>query len=325
MMTDLDLWSAAIAAAETRIAGRVLRTPLRRAGRLSARHDVPVYLKLENRQTTGAFKLRGATNALLSLDPASRARGVVTASTGNHGRALAHAARAEGIRCIVHISVLVPANKVAALEAEGADIRVTGDSQDEAEAAALALAETDGLTWIPPFDHAGVIAGQGTVGLEIVEDLPEAGSVLIPLSGGGLAAGVAAAIKARSPATRVIGISMERGAAMHASLLAGHPVSVREEATLADSLGGGIGLANRYTFSMARDLLDDVVLLTEDEIAVGIRAAAAEGETVEGAGAVGPGAILAGKVDLRDPVVAILSGSNIDPALHRNILASETV
>lgn len=322
-MTDPGHWLLAIEDAQRRIAGHVQRTSLCRADALSARFGVPIHLKLENHQTTGAFKLRGATNALLSLDDAARARGVTTASTGNHGRALAHAAQSTGTRCVVHLSSLVPANKIAALEAEGAEIRIVGASQDEAEDAARALADTGGLTYIPPFDHPDVIAGQGTIGLEILQDLPETELVLIPLSGGGLAAGIAAAIRAKHPETRIIGISMNRGAAMHASLAAGHPVPIREEATIADSLGGGIGLDNRYTFAMIRDLLDGTVLLTEDEIEAGIRAAAAEGEIVEGAGAVGLGAILAGKVALCGPTVAVLSGANVDPALHRRILAAK--
>lgn len=324
-MQSLEDWSAAIAAASARIKGRVARTALRRADHLSVKFGIPIWLKTENRQITGAFKLRGATNALLALDDETRARGVTTASTGNHGRALAHAARAAGTRCVVHISSLVPGNKVAALKEEGAEIRVVGRSQDEADVAARALARDEGLAYIPPFDHADVIAGQGTIGQEILEDLPEPELVLIPLSGGGLAAGIAAAIKAGSPKTRVIGITMEQGAAMHESIKAGHPVAVEETESLADSLGGGIGEENRYTFALCRDLLDDTVLLTEAEIAAGIRAAAEEGETVEGGGAVGLGAILAGKVTLRGPTVAILSGANIDPALHARILAHEEV
>ena len=324
-MPDLDRWHVEIDDAAERISGRVVRTALRAAKQLSARVGVPLHFKLENRQATGSFKLRGATNALLLLGEEQRTRGVVTASTGNHGRALAHAAAAAGMHCVVYISTLVPRNKVEALEREGAEIRVVGDSQDAAEAAARAIAAAERIEFVPPFDNPSIIAGQGTIGTEIIADLPDAELVLVPLSGGGLAAGVAAAIKARRSDVRVIGISMARGAAMHASLAAGHPVIVKEEATLADSLGGGIGENNRCTFRMVCDLLDDAVLLSEDEIAAGIRAAAADGEVVEGAGAVGLGAVLARKVTLRGPVVAILSGGNIDPVLHRRILAAEVL
>jgi threonine dehydratase len=309
-------------AARERIAGRVVRTPVRFSPTLSAVVGHPVHLKLETRQPTGSFKIRGATNALLGLDAAARLRGVATASTGNHGRALAHAARAEGVRAIVCMSRLVPANKVDAVSALGAEVRIIGRSQDDAQAEVARLVGEEGLAEIPPFDHSAVIAGQGTLGLEIVDEIPDAELVLVPLSGGGLAAGVAAAAKAEHPDIRIVGISMERGAAMQASLSAGRPVLVDEEETLADSLGGGIGLANRHTFAMCRDLLDDVVLVSEEEIADGMRHAfREEGEVVEGAGAIGIAALLAGKVRARGRVVAILSGRNIDGDLHRRIVA----
>ncbi len=311
-----------IEAAQARIAGHVVRTTIRESAGLSRFCGVSVALKLEHHQRTGSFKLRGATNAVLSLDPADRARGLVTVSTGNHGRALAHAAAAAGVRCVVCMSELVPANKVAALRATGAEVRIGGWSQDEGQVAAERLAQEDGLTLIPPFDHPDVIAGQGTVGLEIIKDAPDVDLVLVPLSGGGLAAGVAAAVKARRPRARVVGVSMERGAAMHASLHAGRPVLVEEVPTLADSLGGGIGLDNRHTFEMVRSLLDGTVLLSEAEIAAAVRYAyLEEGETLEGGGAVGIGALLAGRVPLRGRTVALLSGRNIDPMLHHRLVA----
>ncbi|WP_229428398.1 hydroxyectoine utilization dehydratase EutB [Microvirga pudoricolor] len=313
-----------IAAAAERIAGHVRRTPLDPSPSLSRSCGVPVLLKRESRQTTGSFKLRGATNAVLSLGSEARARGLVTASTGNHGRALAHAAKAAGVRAVVCMSALVPANKVEAVRALGAEIRIVGRSQDDAQDEVDRLVRQEGLAEIPPFDHPDVIAGQGTVGLEIAEDCPQAELVLVPLSGGGLAAGVAAAIKGKLTQARVIGVSMERGAAMAASLLAGRPVSVEELETFADSLGGGIGLANRYTFAGCRDLLDGTVLLTEDEIAAGIRHAhAQDGEVLEGAGAVGIAALLARKVPLSGPVVVLLSGSNIDPVRHRALVGGD--
>jgi threonine dehydratase len=310
--------------AQERISGRVRHTPLILSDSLSARCDFSIYLKLESRQPTGSFKLRGATNAVLSLSDEAKKRGLVTASTGNHGRALAHAAKAEGVRAVVCMSALVPANKVDAVKALAAEVRIVGRSQDDAQEEVERLVREEGLTAIPPFDHADVIAGQGTIGLEIAESRPETELVLVPLSGGGLAAGVAAAIKARLPQARVIGVSMARGAAMHESLLAGKPVPVEELETLADSLGGGIGLENRYTFAMCRDLLDDVVLLSEEEIAEGIRHAfVAEGETVEGAGAVGIAALLAKKVNVRGLTVVLVSGRNIDEALHRRIVGTD--
>ncbi|UFM63943.1 hydroxyectoine utilization dehydratase EutB [Paracoccus sp. MA] len=306
-----------IRAAAERIRGHVVETPLLRDELLSARLGQPVWLKCEYRQTTGAFKLRGATNAILSLPPEALARGVVTASTGNHGRALAYAARALGVPATVCLSRLVPENKVQAIRELGAEVRIIGASQDEAmQEVARAVAE-EGMTEIPPFDHEAVVAGQGTIALEI--GTPEA--VLVPLSGGGLAAGVAVAIKALSPATRVIGLTMENGAAMAASLAAGHPVEVAESPSLADSLGGGIGLRNRVTYPLCRALLDDVILLTEAEIAEGIRHLGRAGHMVEGAASVGSAALLAGKVVPQGPTVCILSGANIDPALHARIMA----
>jgi len=319
--TLFDRTIEAVAAARGRIAGRVLRTALKPSASLSNLAGVPVHLKLENRQTTGAFKLRGATNAVLCLDAEARRRGVVTASTGNHGRALAHAAGAEGLRAVVCMSALVPANKVDAIRALGAEVHIVGRSQDDAQEEVMRLAKRDGLAEVPPFDHLAVVAGQGTIGTEVVEDLPDVDTVVVPLSGGGLAAGIAVAVKARRPKARIVGVSMAQGAAMHESIKAGHPVAVEEVASLADSLGGGIGLANCITFELCRELLAETVLLSEDEIAAGIRHAFdADGEVVEGAGAVGIGALLAGKIRPQGPTVLILSGRNIDPQAHARIL-----
>ena len=315
---------AEIRAAQSRIAGKVERTALQLSDALGRHCGVPVYMKMEHRQPTGSFKLRGATNAVAMLDVDARRRGVVAASTGNHGRALAYAARLEGLGATICMSQLVPQNKRDAIALLGAEMRIVGDSQDDAQGEAERLVEDMGMTMVPPFDHEDVIAGQGTIGLELVEHLPQVDTVLVQLSGGGLASGVAAAVKGLRPQARVIGVSMARGAAMQASLEAGRPVQVREEETLADSLGGGIGLANRYTFSMCRDLLDGVILLSEEEIAAGIvHAYREEREIVEGAGAVGIAALLAGKVTPGGPVALILSGRNIDMELHRQLINGE--
>lgn len=238
----------AIQDARHRIAGHVRTTPLIPSSTLSELCGVPIGLKLEHHQITGSFKLRGATNAILSLTDTERARGVVAASTGNHGRALSHAARAIGSRATICMSRLVPKNKVSQIRRLGADVRIAGKSQDEAQEEVERLVADDGLIMLPPFDHPDVVAGQATLGLEIVDAMDD--TVLVPLSGGGLAAGVAAAVKARRPRAKVIGISMERGAAMKVSLDAGRPVQVEEYPSLADSLGGGIGLDNKLTFCM---------------------------------------------------------------------------
>lgn len=314
----------AIEAARARIADRIAPTPVEPSRTLSELCGVPVHLKLEHRQTTGSFKLRGASNAVALLSDEEKRRGVVAASTGNHGRALSLAAKREGIRAVICMSRLVPDNKLAEIRRLGADVRIVGNSQDDAQEEVDRLVAEEGMVMVPPFDHPAVIAGQGTLGLEIVEAVPDPATVLVPLSGGGLAAGVAAAVKGRVPSARVIGVSMARGAAMKAALDAGRPVAVEELPTLADSLGGGIGLDNRLTFAMCRDLVDAVVLLSEDEIAAGIRHAyEQEREIVEGAGAVGIAALLAGKVKPAGTTVLVLSGRNIDMGLHRSIVCGD--
>ncbi|MCF3973507.1 hydroxyectoine utilization dehydratase EutB [Paracoccus sp. EGI L200073] len=311
-----------VTAAAERIGDMIRVTPIKASPGLSRLAGGPVWLKCEHRQETGAFKLRGASNAAARL---SDVAGVTTASTGNHGRALAHAARQLGMPAVICVSRLVPGNKLAAIEALGAEARVIGASQDEAFEEARRLKRDEGFALIPPFDHPDVIAGQGTLGLEIIEQIPDAATIAVPLSGGGLLAGVALAVKSLRPDIRIVGISMERGAAMAASLEAGRPVQVEELETLADSLGGGIGMQNRLTFAMVRDLMDDLILLTEDEIAAGIRHLALEdGETVEGAAAVGAAAVIAGKLRAEQgPLVLILSGQNIDPARHAAIVRGE--
>jgi len=313
-----------ILAARKRIAAHVRRTPLCRAEALSGRAGVPVLLKCEHRQITGSFKLRGATNAVLCLGADERAAGVTGASTGNHGRALSHAARQAGAKAIICMSRLVPENKIAAIRALGAEARIVGNSQDDAQHEVDRLVREQGMTMVSPFDAANIIAGQGTLGVEIVEDAPELAMIIVPLSGGGLISGVALAAKTLNPDIRVIGVSMTRGAAMKASLDAGHPVDIEELPTLADSLGGGIGLENRHTFEMVRALVDDIVLVSEAQIAAGIRTAyAEESEVIEGAAAVGIAALDAGLIRPSGPTALVLSGKNIDMNLHRRIIAGE--
>lgn len=311
--------------ARRRIAGRVLWTPMRRSAALERVADAPVWLKCEHQQATGSFKLRGATNAVLSLTEEERTRGVVTFSTGNHGRALSHAANAAGTRAVVCMSALVPPNKVEAIRALGADIRIVGNSQDEAERAASALEKAEGLRRVSPMDDAAVIAGQGTLGMEIMEDAPDLETVLVPLSGGGLISGVALAVKTLSPKTKVVGVGSKSCPAMAASLEAGRPVEVPEEPSLADSLGGGIGLENRHTFGMTKRYVDECVLVGEEDIAAGIRFAyEVEGEVIEGAAAVGIAALLNGSVKPAGPAAIILTGRNIAPDLHHRVINGET-
>jgi threonine dehydratase len=318
-----ELTQAAIYRARQAIAPWVRRTPLIRSAALSERLGCNVQLKLETLQETGAFKLRGAFNRLLHLSEAERERGVIAVSTGNHARAVAHAAGALGVPAVVCMSSLVPDNKVAAVRATGAEVRIAGRDQDEAEQVARQLAEARGLVFVSPFDDPHVIAGQGTIGLELLEDLPALDSVLVPLSGGGLIGGIALALKSADRSIRVIGVSMERGPAMVRSLEAGRPVAVEEEPSLADSLGGGIGLDNRYTFALVRDLVNETVLVSEAEIAAAMAHCYwQEQQIVEGAAAVGVAALLAGKIKAPGAnLVVLLSGRNVDMRRFSEIVA----
>ncbi len=325
-MSDDTVTMEDIEEARTTLAGRIVRTPLVPSASLSARAGSPVHLKLEQLQITGSFKLRGATNAVLHLSPEERARGVVGVSTGNHGRGLAHAAKAAGARCVICMSRLVPRNKIEGIEALGAEVRIVGNSQDDAQVEAERLAAAQGLVMVPPFDQRHVIAGQGTLGLEIVEDLPQVETVVVPLSGGGLIAGMARALKALKADARVIGVTMERGAAMYQSQKAGRPVEVEELPSLADALGGGIGLDNRYTFAMVRELVDEMHLLGEAAIAEAIRHAYwQERQVIEGSGAVGIAALQAGLIDEPGVTAVLLSGANIDMTLHNRLINGEDV
>jgi threonine dehydratase len=315
-----------ILSARKKIAGHVIETPLRPSQALTDQIGSPVWLKCEQQQYTGSFKLRGAANAVLSLPEERKDKGVVGVSTGNYGRALANAARNAGVRAVICMSELVPENKVEGIRAQGAEIRIIGRSQDEAQKEVDRLVAEEGMTNLPPFDHADIIAGQGTLGLEVLAQLPEAETLLVPLSGGGLLAGVALAAKSINPAIRVVGISMERGCAMIESLQAGKPTEVEELPTLADSLGGGIGMNNQYTFDMCADLTDDFVLVNEAQIADGIRAAYNDDQqVVEGAGAVGIAALRAGLIDNPGTTVVLCTGCNIDMSLHRRIVGGEDV
>ncbi len=308
-----------IVAARKRIAAHIQPLRVTRSDSLSTRFDSEIMLAHEYLQTTGAFKLRGAMNSVLQLP--CDANGVTAVSTGNHGRALAYSARQAGVPCIICMSELVPQNKLDGIRALGAEARIIGRSQDEAEIEAKRLVSEEGFTMIPPFDHPHVIAGQGTLGLEMLQQVPDVDTVLVQLSGGGLISGIALALKTQKPNIRIIGISMQRGAAMAASQSAGKPIEVEELPTLADSLGGGIGLDNHYTFDMVRDTVDEIVLLDEDEIADGIRHAYfSEQVIIEGGGSVGLAALVAGKIKPGNKTIVLLSGKNIDMELHRKII-----
>jgi threonine dehydratase len=299
--------------ARQRIEPLTRRTPLTASRALDVRVGAPVLLKLENFQVTGSFKARGAANKLLSLTEAEKARGVITVSSGNHGRAVAYVAGKLDVPAVVCVSEAVPAHKTSAICDLGAEVVVGGATYDDADRYALALRAERDLTFVSPFDDPAIIAGQGTIGLELLEDAPDIDHVIVPLSGGGLIGGIARVLKTADPAIRVTGVTMERGPAMVDSLKAGHVVPVVEEPTLADALAGGLGDDNAYTFALAQRYVDDTALVSEDEIARGMAFALAEHQiVVEGGGAVGIAALLAGKIaNPGKRIAVVVSGGNV--------------
>jgi threonine dehydratase len=311
-MTLQDIYRA-----RRRIASIARRTPLIHSPWLTEHIGSSIYLKPENLQETGSFKIRGAANKLLGLTAEEKARGVVTVSSGNHGRAVSCVAGRLGIDAVVCLSERVPANKVEAIRRFGAETVVHGQSYDEADAHAARLQQERGLTWVHPFDDPAIIVGQGTIGLELLEDLPEIDTAVVPLSGGGLIAGIALALKSANPAIHVVGASMDRAPVMFHSLRAGKPIEMEEEETIADALAGGIGLDNQHTFRMVQEYVDETVLVSEEEIAEAMACALeAHHLVVEGGGAVGLAALLNRRAkELGHRVVVVLSGGNVDLSL----------
>ncbi len=308
------------------IVNKIRATPLNFSPSLSESSNTDIHLKFEHQQITGSFKLRGASNAVANLSKAQQEAGVVGVSTGNHGRGLARACSIADIKCIICMSELVPQNKLDGIKAEGAEIRLAGKSQDDAEVEAYRLASEEGMTFISPFDDPHVIAGQGTLGLETLAQLPDMETAIIPLSGGGLMSGVATALKAKNSDIKIIGVTMDRGPAMYECIKAGKYVEVEEVPTLADSLGGGIGENNQYTFNMVRELVDEYVLVSEVEIAEAIRHAYfQERQIVEGSGSVAIASVLSGKAKPKGKTVLFCCGGNIDMHLHHRIISGENV
>jgi threonine dehydratase len=285
-----------------------------------------VKLKPENLQVTGSFKIRGAANKTLSLLQPEKQRGIITVSSGNHGRAISHVARELGLKAVVCLPETVPQNKREAIAALGAETVVYGQDADQAMIHADRLAAERGLTMVHPFDDPHVIAGQGTIGLELLEDWPQLDTVVVPLSGGGLLAGIALALKMANPAIRTIGVSQERGPAMVDSLRAGKIVEIVEEPTLADALAGGLNKDNRCTFPLIQRYVDETVLVTEAEIASAMAFAFHRHHlVVEGGGAVGLAALLHGKLPKTGPHVAVVvSGGNVDTAKLMKIAQTAT-
>jgi len=312
-MTDICLTMRDIYSARARIAPIARKTPLVSSPVLAELTGREITLKLENLQETGSFKLRGATNKVLSLDPEVRQRGVVAVSSGNHGRGVAYVARRLGLRSVVFLADTVPANKQESIQKLGAEVAVRGSTYEEASKEAHRLVEKEGMEMIHPYNDPLVIAGQGTVGLELLEEFPDLDTVVIPLSGGGLLGGTAFALKSADSGIHVVGVSMEKGAAMVESLRAGRVVEIVEEPTLAHALAGDIYPCN-YTFPLVQKTIDETVLVSEEEIAAAMAFALEKHHlVVEGGGAVGIAALMSGKVKhLGKHVAVVISGGNVD-------------
>lgn len=309
-----------ISSARERVSHELHVTPITRATLLGNEAGVELFLKCENLQKTGSFKVRGALNKLATLDPAARDRGVVTVSAGNHAQALAWAARVMG----VHATVVMPATaskaKADASAAYGAEV-IRHGSAFEAFDRAQSLATERGLTFVHPFDDEDIMAGAGTTGLEILEQAPDVETVIVPVGGGGLIAGIAAAIKQRRPAVRIYGVEPVGAAAMRDSLDRGHAVRLQVVNTIADGLAAP--MAGTLTYEVVRRYVDDVVLVTDEEIATAVRALLMRTKLLaEPAGAAGVAALLARKLPVRggERVVAVLSGGNVDPEKLKGML-----
>ena len=313
-----------IRAAQALLDGIAVRTPLLEWTSVSDPRKL--YLKLENLQPVGAFKLRGAYNKVASLNDEERRRGVISYSSGNHAQGVAYAARALGVKAIIVMPGNAPANKLQATAALGAEVVTVGPSSEERRLRAEQLAAEHGYVIVPPYNDEKIIAGQGTVGLEILEDLPAVETVLVPVGGGGLISGVATAIKLNNPKVKVIGVEPELAADAQASLRAGHLVSFDAEQvtqTLADGLRTqSIGAIN---FEHIRAYVDDIVTVNEEEIRQAMHALSGNAKTVaEPSGAVATAAFLFHSRELPPAKihVAVISGGNIDPemlrALHKS-------
>jgi threonine dehydratase len=307
-----------------RIEHNVTRTPLEYSEALSRETGAKVFVKWECEQTTGSFKLRGALNKLRSLAPGDRAKGVVSASTGNHGLAISHASRLEGVSLKLFLPETVAAIKKKRIEAMGIDVEVRGASCDRAEAIARDFAAKNGRVFVSPYNDWDIVFGAGTVGLEIAADAPAFDEVLVPVGGGGLIAGIGAFLKSARPGARIVGVEPETSAFMAASLAAGRLVEIDERPSIADAVAGGIE-PGAITFPLCRDLVDAIETVPEPLIA---RAMALvydrHGKIIEGAGALPFAALLhAPDAHRGRAVVAVVSGQNIARERFREVTGLE--
>ncbi|MDQ8756345.1 threonine ammonia-lyase [Sphingosinicella sp. LHD-64] len=314
---------AGIEAAAARIAGAVIRTPTMLSRTLSERSGATVYVKFENLQHTGAYKERGALNKLLLMDPARRSRGVIAASAGNHAQAVAYHARRLGVPAVIVMPKPTPIVKVSQTEAHGAEVVLFGETFDEAYAESRRLAEERGLTFVHPFDDAEVMAGQGTVALELLADAPEIDALVIPIGGGGLISGIATAAKALKPGIAVVGAQAELYPSMYAKL------SGQSLPCAGDTIAEGIAVKapGVETADIIREVVDDIVLVSERDIESALcLLATAEKTVAEGAGAVGLAALLSHPDRFAGKTVGlVVSGGNIDTHLFANVLLRDLV
>ena len=301
----------AIREAAAALAGVAHATPLDRSSTFSQMVGAPVYLKLENLQKTGSFKLRGAYNKIHLLSETEKKCGVIAASAGNHAQGVAYAASHAGIRSVIVMPETAPLSKVSATRGYGAEVMLAGTSYDEAFARAKQLEQQQGLTFVHAFNDPQVMAGQGTIGLEILRELPELATVVVPIGGGGLIAGVATAIKALAPQVRVVGVQAAGADAMARSKQAGVLTPTAVASTIADGIA--VKSPGDATFAVIQQLVDEIVTIDDEAIAAAILMLLERAKLmVEGAGAIGLAALLHGRIPVRGPVACLISGGNID-------------
>lgn len=309
-----------IEAAATVIAPVIEHTPLLRARWLSADLGAEIWVKAENLQRTGSFKIRGAYNCLAGIKSGGFAGGVIAASAGNHAQGVAFAARELGLPCTIVMPRGASLAKVVATERLGARVRLEGESFDDAYAIATAAAESEHLRLIPAFDDPAIIAGQGTIGLEILDSLPATATIVVPVGGGGLIAGIATAAKERNPRLRIVGVESSANPSYEAAVAAGEPVAVRGAQSIADGIA--VKRVGALPFQIMQRFVDEVVLVHDDEIVAAMAAILERSKlVVEGAGAASVAALLAGRIQLpAGPVVAVLSGGNVDVNLVARVI-----
>jgi threonine dehydratase len=310
-----------IVSARERLTGIIIPTPMIGDSRLSNEIGARAHLKAESLQRGGSFKIRGAYNKISQLTDDEKQRGVIAASAGNHAQGVALAASIVGVRATIVLPEIAPLTKITATKELGADVIIHGATFDEAVAYSRELCEKHGYTYVHAFDDELVIAGQGTIGLEIVEALPDVSTVVVPIGGGGLISGIATAVKTLKPNARIIGVQSENVAWVNPSLKAGHAVFAAPGQTIADGIA--VKSPGELTLPIIRELVEEVVEVSEEEIAVGIYFAGQINRlVVEGAGAAGLAALLSGKVKIEEneTVCAVICGGNIDANLLARIL-----